>query len=65
MIVFSNTNKDILAMQIDGHNILAVYMRGRLIWSPKEDNEETILSCYYNGYWIDDYPWTDDTPWTD
>lgn len=26
---------------------------------------DEILSCYYNGYWIDEYPWTDDTPWTD
>ncbi len=52
-------------MYINGHNILAIYMRGRLIWSPKIDNNETILSCYYNGYWIDEYPWTDDTPWTD
>jgi hypothetical protein len=24
-----------------------------------------ILSCYYSGYWTDEYPWTDDTSWTD
>ena len=65
MIIFENTKRDIPAIHINGHNILAIYMRGRLIWSPKIDNEETILSCYYNGYWIDEYPWTDDTPWTD
>lgn len=36
------------------------------IW-PEEGSSpiDTILSCYYNGYWIDEYPWTDDTPWKD
>lgn len=62
MIVFEGKNRDVSAMYINGHSVLAVYMHGKLIWSPKINNE-TILSCYYNGYWIDEYPWTDDTPW--
>ena len=74
---------NIEAMRVNGLEILAVYMRGRLIWAPGTDtdkgdhgndqptqpdepeNPEIILSCYFNGYWIDEYPWTDDTPWTD
>lgn len=49
-----------------GLPVTAVYMRGRKIWP--EDIEpiiDTIYSCFYNGYWMDEYPWTDDTPWTD
>ena len=64
------------AMRVNGLEILAVYMRGRLIWYPTKDKEndnpqgdddkdDIILSCFYNGYWIDEYPWTDETPWTD
>ena len=64
-------------MRVNGLEILAVYMRGRLIWYPTKDKEndhpseeddngdDIILSCYYNGYWIDEYPWTDETPWVD
>ena len=44
--------------------IVAVYTLGRRVW-PDTSGSEEILSCYYNGYWIDTYPWTDDTPWTD
>ena len=44
--------------------IIAVYTLGRCVW-PNTSGSEEILSCYYNGYWIDAYPWTDDTPWTD
>lgn len=59
---------DISAIRVDGFTVLAIYMRGRLIWPNKgseDSNEEEILSCYFNGYWIDEYPWTDDTSWTD
>lgn len=46
--------------------VIAVYTHGQLIWPIKtEPIIDVILSCYYNGYWIDEYPWTDDTPWTD
>jgi hypothetical protein len=43
-------------------DIVAVYNGLHLVWSKLASE---VLSCYYNGYWIDDYPWTDDTPWTD
>ena len=50
-------------MYINGQSILSVYTQGQRVWPDQIINE--ILSCYYNGYWIDEYPWTDDTPWTD
>jgi hypothetical protein len=56
-------------IHINNHNITGVYSGNRdiirvysglhLVWSKITE----ILSCYYNGYWIDEYPWTDDTPW--
>lgn len=58
-------NNKIAAMYINGYNVLSIYMRGRLVWAPEQPGEEIILSCYYNGYWIDEYPWTDETPWVD
>lgn len=39
--------------------IVAVYRNGYKVWP------DIIMSCFYNGYWIDEYPWTDNTPWTD
>lgn len=72
--MIKHMTEEIASMHINGLEILSVYMRGRLIWpiKPKdeegEDNtpdDDIILSCYFNGYWIDEYPWTDDTPWTD
>jgi len=56
-------NKKVNAIYINGVKVLSVYANGQLLWP--EEIINTILSCYYNGYWIDDYPWTDDTPWTD
>lgn len=71
--MIKHLKKNVDSMCVNGLNILAVYMRGRLIWLPKDNSnpheedpiDDIILSCYYNGYWIDEYPWTDDTPWTD
>jgi hypothetical protein len=61
-----NANNNILALHINGYDVLSIYMRGKLVWAPESENpDETILSCYFNGYWIDEYPWTDDTSWTD
>jgi len=61
-----NATNNVLALHINGYNVLSVYMRGKLVWAPETENpDETILSCYFNGYWIDEYPWTDDTSWTD
>ena len=51
------------------HPVSRVYYKDKLVWIYKYPSEEPIikiiLSCFYNGYWIDEYPWTDDTPWTD
>lgn len=57
-------NSKIIAMYINGQRVLSVYTQGQLVWPENEiiDNDD-ILSCFYNGYWIDEYPWTDDTPW--
>jgi hypothetical protein len=61
-----NATNNILALHINGYDVLSIYMRGKLIWAPESENpDKTILSCYFNGYWIDEYPWTDDTSWTD
>lgn len=57
-------NKNVIAMYINGQSVLSVYTQRQLIWTIKEIIDE-ILSCYYNGYWIDEYPWTDDTSWSD
>lgn len=61
-------------IHVNDHNIIGVYSGDRdivavysglyLVWEKIKEITE-VLSCYYNGYWIDDYPWTDDTPWTD
>jgi len=45
-------------------SIAAIYKNGVMIW-PIGKEGDMILSCYYNGYWIDEYPWTDETSWQD
>lgn len=56
-------DRKVAAIYYNGKSILSVFIRGNKVW-PEELIDE-ILSCYFNGYWIDEYPWTDDTPWTD
>ena len=43
----------------NGRAIKSVFEGKRLVWT----SDSQILSCYANGYWIDEYPWTDNTPW--
>lgn len=59
-------NRGIESILYNNRPILAVYVNGQKVW-PEEIIPiiDEILSCYYNGYWIDEYPWTDDTSWTD
>ena len=56
----------LLAAYYKDSPVLKIYIKDELVWpilsNPTSDD---VLSCYYNGYWIDEYPWTDDTPWTD
>ena len=56
-------NKKIVAMYINGQSILSIYTQGQHIWP--EDIIDKILSCFSNGYWMDEYPWLDNTPWVD
>ena len=55
-------NKTIVAMYINGQDILSVYTQEQQIWPEEVINE--ILSCFSNGYWIDEYPWVDEQSWT-
>lgn len=59
-------NRSIESIMMNNRPILAVYINKQKVW-PEEIIPiiDEVLSCYYNGYWIDEYPWTDDTPWTD
>lgn len=59
-------NSKVIAMHINGWKVLSVYTQGQLVW-PEQGEEiiDKILSCFSNGYWIDEYPWTDEIPWTD
>lgn len=60
------TNTPIIGMYIQNIPIIKVYLAQNLVWELNKENPILeILSCYYNGYWIDEYPWTDETSWTD
>lgn len=52
-------NHDITGVYSGSRDIIRVYSGLHLVWSKITE----ILSCYANGYWMDEYPWTDDTPW--
>lgn len=54
-------NGGVLAVFRDTEAVLRIMLNGEKIWPLVED----VLSCFAQGYWIDDYPWTDDTPWKD
>jgi len=45
--------------------IQSIYKGYRQIWGKLKESVKKILSCFFNGYWIDEYPWTDNTPWKD
>lgn len=50
------------AIYSNSRPILAIFAKNQKIWPATPD---AILSCYANGYWMDQYPWTDNTPWTE
>lgn len=58
-------NGDVLDIRFRDIPVIAVYINGQLVWPEGEPGPVVILSCFYNGYWIDEYVWTDDTPWVD
>lgn len=58
--MIAKENKSIVNIYYKDKPIINVYMKSRLLWS----SLRTLLaSCFYEGYWIDEYPWTDDTSW--
>lgn len=54
-------NREISGVYRGSREIAAIYKGHRLVWTRIKE----IISCYSNGYWIDDYPWIDDQVWTD
>ena len=58
-------NHDIVGVYSGSKDIVRVYSGYKLVWQKHKPEDDIILSCYYNGYWMDEYPWTDDTSWTD
>lgn len=54
-------NRNISGVYIESRGIAAIYEGHKLVWEKIKE----IISCYSNGYWIDEYPWVDDQVWTD
>lgn len=54
-------NHDISGVYSGSTDIHKVYKGLILVWSKITE----ILSCYSNGYWMDEYPWVDDNAWAD
>lgn len=54
-------NKPVLAIRLGEYVINRVYAKDLMFWPRILE----ILSCYSNGYWMDEYGWTDDTKWSD
>ena len=54
-------NHDISGVYSGSTDIQKVYKGLILVWSKITE----ILSCYSNGYWMDEYPWVDDNAWAD
>lgn len=52
-------NKSIVNIYYKNIPVLSIYKKTTLVWSSLKE----IESCYYAGYWQDEYPWTDDTSW--
>lgn len=54
-------NKDISDIHLGARGVLSVYLGTKLVWEKLTE----VLSCFSNGYWIDNYPWVDTEIWTD
>ena len=63
MAIYKN-NRLISSIYYSNRAIKSVYKGYKLIWT-KDKNNQQILSCFSNGYWIDEYPWDDNLSWTD
>lgn len=59
-------NRLIDSIYFNSRAIKSVYKGYKLVWTKDKNNEiSQMLSCFSNGYWIDEYPWVDDLPWAD
>ena len=54
-------NKDVIDIHLGTRGVISVYLGTKLVWNKQTET----LSCFSNGYWIDEYPWVDDEIWTD
>lgn len=54
-------NRNISGVYNGSRAIIAICKGHRLVWTKIQQ----IISCYSNGYWIDEYPWIDEQSWTD
>jgi hypothetical protein len=52
-------NYEIVDSYIGPKNIIKIYIGSKMTWEKITE----LMSCYANGYWMDEYPWTDNTPW--
>lgn len=63
MIAINNLN--IISIYCGSSAIVSVKYGVHHIWPDSEPSPVDSLSCFANGYWIDENPWTDDLPWKD
>lgn len=54
-------NLPIKSVYVGDKLVYNIYVKDTLVWELLSE----VLSCYANGYWIDDQQWTDDTQWSD
>ena len=54
-------NHDIINAYVGPRHILRICLGSKVVW----ESITELLSCFANGYWMDEYPWTDDVGWTD
>ena len=59
-------NRPVIAIYRNGQSISQVYTNTQLVWPiPSINPDSPMLSCFSNGYWIDEYPWDDGEGWVD
>ena len=64
MAIYKN-NRLIGSVYHNNRPIKSIFKGYRQIWSNVKKSVKKILSCFFNGYWMDEYPWTDNTSWKD
>lgn len=51
--------ENVLSVMLGSTSVVEIRRGTTLVWPL--DTE--VQSCFYNGYWQDEYPWTDEYPW--